>query len=59
MSNGETVLKSKHLSYGLVELVKISSFMGGISYWIKVRGKLEHGSYSTLAAAEAKYSSLY
>lgn len=54
----ETVLESKSVSYGCIQLVKIFSFPGSISYWIKVNGTLQHGAYSSLGAAEAKYRSL-
>jgi len=55
----ETVLDSKRLSYGRVELVKVFSFPGTITYWIKIEGVLKYGSYRDESDARAKYNSLW
>lgn len=51
----DRVIKSKMLSYGLVELVQFSS----CRYGIKIKGKLEYSYYDSLDAAQAKFNSLW
>ena len=55
----ETVLDTKTVSYGTVQLVKVFSFPGSITYWIKVNGDLKYGSYSEESDAREKYNSLW
>lgn len=54
----ETVLASKSVPYGYLELVKRFSSPGTITYWIKENESLKHGAYSDLGPAQRKFASL-
>ena len=51
----QTVVKSKTVSYGLIEIVKV---FGKDEWWIRINGKLDGCCFSSLDSARRKFDAL-